>query len=174
MGRTKILQKMLLFLLGLLIFTEGNAMPFQISSDAFKNGAMIPTKFSCHGSDVSPVLSWSDAPKATKSFVLIMDDPDAPMGVWVHWILFNIPANITKLEENISQLPTGAVIGSNSWHRQSYNGPCPPSGTHRYFFKLYALDSILNLPAGSNKEAVEKAMHGHVLAIAELMGKYGS
>lgn len=164
--------KIVLFLTCLLLFTGSNAMAFKISSNAFDNESTIPVKYTCDGDDISPELTWQDPPENTKSFVLIMDDPDAPRGTWVHWVLFNIPVDVNHLKENIDQLPNGTLSGNNSWNRQGYGGPCPPDKMHRYFFKLYALDAKLDLPAGSDKAAVEKAMQGHILGNAELMGKY--
>lgn len=144
-----------------------------ITSSAFSVGAMIPSKYTCDGQDISPPLSWNDEPKNTVSFVLIHDDPDAPMGTWDHWILFNIDGKTTELAENVDVSTLSEIkLGRNSWRRNDYGGPCPPSGTHRYFFKLYALDTKLDLPEGSNKQDIEKAMAGHILAETELMGKY--
>ena len=149
-------------------------MPFELTSTAFKEGEPIPQKYSCKGEDISPPLAWGDPPEGTQSLALIMDDPDAPAGTWVHWIVFNLPAEVRDLPEN---MPTGmkfgdvaATFGLNSWGRNAYGGPCPPSGTHRYFFKLYALDTTLSLNAEVKKGTVESAMDGHVLAQTELMG----
>lgn len=147
-------------------------MSFKISSKAFDNGALIPVKYTCDGDDISPELSWQNPPDNTKSLALIMDDPDAPGGTWVHWVLFNIPSDVRGLKENIAQLPDHAISGKNSWNRQGYGGPCPPDKMHRYFFKLYALDTTLDLSADTDKSALEKAMQGHILGTAELMGKY--
>jgi Raf kinase inhibitor-like YbhB/YbcL family protein len=147
-------------------------MAFTVKSPNFSNNAVVPTHFTCDGDDLSPALEWAGAPQATKSFVLIMDDPDAPMGVWDHWLLFNIPSNVTKLEEGIKQLPEGAKRGKNSWQRNDYGGPCPPDREHRYFFKLYALDTVLDLPRGASKHEIERAMKSHILAQAELIGRY--
>ena len=148
----------------------------QLTSTAFTNGAEIPSEFSCDGRNISPELSWNGAPADTKSFVLIMHDPDAPMpNGFTHWLVYNIPANIDRLPENVpnqDQLPGGGIQGKNGSGKYGYTGPCPPSGTHRYYFKLYALDAILNPSVGSNKESLEMAMRGHVLAEAELMGRY--
>jgi len=147
----------------------------KLISSAFKEGEMIPSKYTCDGPDVSPPLEWSDAPAGTKSFALISDDPDAPVGTWVHWVIFNIPANEHKLEENVPKtevLKNGARQGKNDFGRLGYGGPCPPGGTHRYFFKLYALDRELDLRPGATKRDLLKAMEGHVLAEAYLMGKY--
>lgn len=145
---------------------------FSLSSKNFQANQMIPEKFTCDGSDYSPALEWFGAPDKTKSFVLIMDDPDAPIGMWDHWILFNIPSNATKLEENQQVLPHGTKMGNNSWNRGKYGGPCPPDREHRYFFKVYALDCLLNLAEGATKQEIESAMKGHILASAELIGIY--
>ena len=141
-----------------------------MSSPAFAAGHPIPQRFTINGPDVSPPLQIAGAPAGTKSFVLIVDDPDAPMGTWVHWVVWNIPAGTREIPEG--KLPAGAVQGRNSWGRASYGGPAPPSGTHRYFFKLYALDTELDLPPSAGKADVLKAIEGHVLARAELMGTY--
>ena len=146
-------------------------MNFELTSTAFAAGEPIPAKYTCDGADVSPPLQWSDPPQATQSFALIMDDPDAPVGTWDHWLLFNIPADSRSLPEQTSP-PRGSVDGKNSWGRTGYGGPCPPRGTHRYFFKLYALDTTLDLPTGTNKTELLRAMEGHILAQAELMGSY--
>lgn len=155
------------------VLTGGTGM--ELKSEAFKPGEMIPTKYTCDGPDVSPSLTWSDPPAGTKSFALISDDPDAPVGTWVHWVMWNIPADARALEENVPKkesLPNETKQGTTDFRRIGYGGPCPPSGTHRYFFKLYALDTTLNLPASTTKKDLEKAMQGHILAQAELMGKY--
>ena len=147
----------------------------KVTSAAFKEGDMIPRKFTCDDRDVSPPLAWSEAPPGAKSFALICDDPDVPVGTWVHWVLFNLPAATRELPENIAPEKTlafGERHGKNSWGRLGYGGPCPPSGTHRYFFKLYALDALLDLQPGATKAEVEKAMSDHILAQGQLMGKY--
>jgi hypothetical protein len=155
----------------------GGAMTLQISSSAFSAGDTIPKKFTCDGPDVSPKLNWIDSPANTQSFALIMDDPDAPVGTWVHWVLYDLPADTKELSEGMAkqeQLPNGARQGRNDFGRIGYGGPCPPPGKpHRYFFKLYALDTKLNLKAGVTKAEVERAMKGHILAQAELIGRYG-
>jgi len=170
------------FLLTLLVASifgqvRGGVMPFQIATTAFSAGGTIPKKFTCDGPDVSPQLSWKEAPAGTQSFALIMDDPDAPVGTWVHWVLYNVPANITELQEGVEkqeQLTSGALQGRNDFHKAGYGGPCPPPGKpHRYFFKLYALDTKLNLKAGGTKPDLERAMKGHILVDTELMGRYG-
>lgn len=144
----------------------------KIKSSAFKHEGLIPVKYSCNGDDISPPLAWSEVPKNTQSLVLILDDPDAPVGTWDHWILFNIPPTTTKLPENIHDFPEDIRFGQNSWKRNDYGGPCPPDKEHRYFFKLYALDTKLDLKNGAKKSIVLAAMKGHILAEAELMGRY--
>jgi len=138
-----------------------------IISPAFENKKPIPRKYTCDGDDVNPTLNISGVPEATKSLVLIVDDPDAPMGTWDHWIVWNIPPT-NKIEENT----VPGVEGLNDSRKHSYSGPCPPSGTHRYFFKVYALDTKLNLAPNSRKKDIEKAMKGHILAQGELVGLY--
>jgi len=164
--------------------TEGNVAPveessaaFELTSAAFAYGEPIPVKYSCDGEDISPPLVWGPPPEGTKSQALIMDDPDAPVGTWDHWILFNIPANTYGLEEalpitGINQASDFISVAKNSWGRNDYGGPCPPGGTHRYFFKLYALDTTLNLDEKADKKQVLSAMDGHILAESELMGIY--
>lgn len=155
---------------------EGDlAMGFILSSTVFAEGNPIPQKYSCDGEDISPPMQWTDPPEGTMSFALIADDPDAPVGTWVHWVLYNLPANINSLPEAFpsdADLADGSKNGENSWRRLGYGGPCPPSGTHRYFFKLYALDLILDMTAGATKEQLLQAMEGHILAETELMGTY--
>jgi Raf kinase inhibitor-like YbhB/YbcL family protein len=148
-------------------------MNMTLTSNAFRAGQSIPSKYSCIGRNISPDLAWSNVPEHTKSFALIVDDPDAPMGTWVHWVLFNISAATTGLPEDAgASLPTGGVLGKNSSGSAKYSGPCPPSGTHRYFFKLYALDTTLSLSEGVTKADLLKAMEGHILAQGELMGTF--
>ena len=142
----------------------------RITSPAFANHEPIPNKFSCHGEDVNPPLAIAGVPPEAKSLALVMDDPDAPRGVWVHWVLWNIPPHTARIDEN--SVPSGAVQGVNSWGRTGYGGPCPPSGTHRYFFKLYALKTPLELHPGAGKAALEKAMHGVMLQKSELVGTF--
>jgi len=157
---------------------EEGTVPFQLRSPAFEPGGEIPTRFTCQGRDVSPPLEWRDVPEGTRSLVLIVDDPDAPdparpRMTWVHWVVYNIPPTAGGLEEAASgrALPEGAREGLNDWKRTGYGGPCPPIGRHRYFHKLYALDTTLSLTEPT-KADVEKAMHGHVLAHTELIGTY--
>lgn len=148
---------------------EAPPIEMMITSPAFNEGEPIPVQFSCNGDDLSPELDWFGLPEETASLALIMDDPDAPVGTWDHWILFNIPADSTGLSEGITGL---GVDGQNSWNQTGYGGPCPPGGTHRYFFKLYALDITLDLEVGATKETLELAMEGHILDQVELMGTY--
>jgi hypothetical protein len=153
--------------------TEAITKPFTLTSSAFANGGSIPARYSCLGEEASPPLEWSGAPVGVKSFALIMDDPDAPMGTWVHWVLYNIPITAHGWPENTpddAELVNGAMQGENSGGEIDYGGPCPPSGTHRYFIKLYALDTMLDPGLGANKEQLLSAMQGHVLAQSELMG----
>jgi hypothetical protein len=142
----------------------------KIESPVFENQEEIPSKYTCDGQDINPPLEFSEIPERTKSLALIMDDPDAPMGTWVHWILWNISPERREISEN--SLPPGAIEGKNSWGRIGYGGPCPPSGSHRYFFKLYALDTQLELSSQADKAELEKAMEGHILEKAELIGLY--
>jgi Raf kinase inhibitor-like YbhB/YbcL family protein len=152
-------------------------MSLQMSSAAFSAGEAIPKKFTCDGPDVSPQLKWNDPPANTQSMALIMDDPDAPGSTWVHWVLYDLPANTRELPEGVAkqeQLASGAMQGRNDFEKTGYGGPCPPPGKpYRYFFKLYALDKKLNLKSGATKAELERAMKSHVLAQAELIGKYG-
>jgi len=150
-----------------------------IGSPSFAAGAAIPRRHTCEGGDLSPALSWSGVPPGAQALALIVDDPDAPdpaapRTTWVHWVLYNLPASATGLPEGVAAaaLPPGARVGTNDWRRAAYGGPCPPVGRHRYFFKLYALDATLPDLGAPTKTAVEKAMHGHVLAEAQLMGTY--
>jgi Raf kinase inhibitor-like YbhB/YbcL family protein len=155
-----------------------NAM--ELNSSAFAQFADIPGKYTCEGSDQSPPLAWSGVPTGAKSLALIVDDPDAPdpaapRMTWVHWVLYNIPPNVTRLEEGASrgpELPAGAVEGLNDWKREGYGGPCPPVGRHRYVHKLYALDAVLPVSKPATKATLERAMQGHILAQCELVGYY--
>ncbi|MGQ9493296.1 MAG: YbhB/YbcL family Raf kinase inhibitor-like protein [Anaerolineae bacterium] len=149
------------------------AAPFVLTSPAFEAGQSIPRQYTCDGQDMSPPLQWSEPPLETKSFALIVDDPDARG--WVHWMLYNLPAITRSLPEAIptgAELPDGSRQGKNSWGKMQYGGPCPPSGTHRYSFRLYALDILLDVPAGANVAALQRAMDGHILARAEFIGLY--
>lgn len=150
-------------------------MDIKIKSPAFVPGGKIPGKYTCDGMDISPPLAWTSGPEGTKTFALICDDPDAPMGTWVHWVLFNLPADIIEFRENVPperELESGAKQGTNDFRKIGYGGPCPPGGTHRYYFKLYALDTEINLEAGATKSELLKAMEGHILAEGQLMGRY--
>ncbi len=151
-------------------------MALSISSPVFQEGASIPTKYSCEGQDISPPLVWGESPAGTRAFVLIVDDPDAPGGVFTHWVLFNLPADSRELSEAVpaqSQLPNGALQGKNDFGKIGYGGPCPPPGRpHRYQFALYALDQPLDLKSGASKKQVLEAMQGHILAQGQLTGIY--
>ena len=152
------------------------AMSFALRSPDFADGANIPRPFTCDGEDRSPALEWSSAPPGTKTFALIADDPDAPAGTWVHWVIYNIPGATHALKggmEKKEQLADGSRQGRNDFHKTGYNGPCPPPGkAHRYFFKLYALSAELTLAPGATKSDVERAIEGHMLARTEWMGRY--
>lgn len=141
----------------------------KLTSPAFTHNGVIPSEYTCDGNDLSPPLVISDVPANAKSLALIMDDPDAPVGTWDHWVVFDISPSTTQIPKGTE--PQGTA-GRNSWGRKGYGGPCPPSGTHRYFFKLYALDTKLNLSEGATKKDLEKAMQGHIIAQAQLMGTY--
>jgi Raf kinase inhibitor-like YbhB/YbcL family protein len=163
------------------ISSEGPAtevtISMELTSEAFVNGQSIPAKYACTGRNISPALTWNEPPAGTQSFALIVDDPDAPMGTWVHWVLFNIKSDTRNLQEDLPITgknvdPNAIYVGKNSSGRIGYDGPCPPSGTHRYYFKLYALDTTINLLPGATKEQVLKEMEGHVLAQGELMGTF--
>ncbi len=150
-------------------------MEIKVTSPAFKESEFIPKKYTCDGENVSPAVEWTGVPDSAKVIALICDDPDAPRGTWVHWVVFNIPAGVNGLAENIqrtSTLPSGARQGINDSHELGYDGPCPPGGTHRYYFKVYALDKILALESGATKAQLLKAMEGHILGEGQLMGRY--
>ncbi len=155
----------------------GHTMPFALKTTAFQEGGSIPKKFTCDGADVSPALSWQDAPAGTQSFALIADDPDAPVGTWTHWTIWNIPAKTSALPEAVpktEESTDGTRQGRNDFKRIGYGGPCPPPGKpHRYFFKLYALGARLDVSAGAGRNELERAMKGRILSQAEIMGKYG-
>jgi len=154
-------------------------MPLTLTSPAFPHGGAIPMRYTCEGADLSPQLVWHGVPAGAQSLVLIVDDPDAPdpkapKMTWVHWLLYNLPSDSSGLAGGVAagQLPAGTLQGLNDWHRTGYGGPCPPVGKHRYFHKLYALDVKLPDLHQPSKGVLEKAMHGHVLAQAELIGLY--
>jgi hypothetical protein len=170
-------------MLGCLVTASGadqlqplKTMILPITSTAFAEGQPIPAKYSCEGRNISPPLQWTNMPANTKSIALIADDPDAPVGTWVHWVLYDLPANATGLPEDVAKtqfISGNARQGLNSWPHLGYGGPCPPPGKpHRYFFKLYALDAMLGLKPGLTKKDLLKAMEGHVLAEGQLMGTY--
>jgi hypothetical protein len=159
--------------------TEENSLEsatrFDLVSDAFLQGFPIPEDYTCKGRDISPQLTWDAPPAGTQSLVLIMDDPDAPGGTWTHWVLYNIPAGSYELPQAVfpyERLDDGSLHGKNSWDIIGYRGPCPPSGTHRYFFHLYALDTELDLPGSVKQSQLENAMAGHIIGYAELMGTF--
>ena len=150
-------------------------MAIDLKSPAFEEGSAIPTRYTCDGQDISPPLSWSSVPDDTRSLALVTYDPDAPGGTFVHWVLFNLPPDARELAEDIPDqetLPSGAAQGVNGFGKVGYMGPCPPSGTHRYFFEIYALDTTLDLGAGTTREDLDGAIQGHVLAEGRLMGTY--
>ena len=150
-------------------------MAITVTSTAFTEGGMIPKKYTCDDRDISPQLSWSGVPAGAKSLALICDDPDAPVGTWVHWVVYNIPPSEKGLPEQATAekgLPAGTRQGINDFRKKDYGGPCPPGGTHRYFFKVYALDAQLTLGDGARKQDLLKAMEGHVLGQGQLMGRY--
>ncbi len=176
-------RKTAAFLLGAPIvaatFALGAESPakMEIKTPAFENGADIPRKYTCDGADVSPALAWEGAPAGSKTFALVADDPDAPVGTWVHWVFYDLPATTKDLTEGVAAaetLPDGAKQGLNDFRKVGYGGPCPPPGpAHRYFFKLYALDAPTNLKPRATKQQLLDAMKGHILAEAQLMGRYG-
>lgn len=179
------MQKVLFYFIAVLILIcplavsaetkGGKEMNINVGSTAFTEGGMIPKQYTCDGADMSPSLSWSRMPEGTKSIAVIADDPDAPGGMWVHWVVYNLPPDLTGLPENVppqKTLANGGIQGQTDFRRIGYGGPCPPSGTHRYFFKVYALDAVLDLAPGAIKKRLLNAMEGHILAEGELMGKY--
>jgi len=150
-------------------------MEIKIMSSAFEDGGLIPAKYTCDGADISVPLQWDAVPEGTKSIAVICDDPDAPMGTWVHWVLFNLPAETRELAENVpadATLANGAKQGITDFGRIGYGGPCPPSGTHRYFFRIYALDTAVDLTSNAKKHDLLEAMEGHILGQGRLIGKY--
>ncbi len=173
---TRTLRKSALPLACCLALTlTASAHAFELKSPAFRQESEIPQLYTCQGKDISPPLAWSDMPAGTRSLALICDDPDAPIGTWVHWVYYNIPVTVTALPEAMpkTERPSpGGIHGKSSFRDFGYGGPCPPWGTHRYFFRLYALDTSLNLEPGATKKDVLKAIQGHILGTAELMGTY--
>ncbi|RKY46151.1 MAG: YbhB/YbcL family Raf kinase inhibitor-like protein [Candidatus Omnitrophota bacterium] len=168
-------MKKFLILIFLLLITR-LSFALELKSSAFGNGDYIPSRYTCDSLNFSPPLEWEGVPPQTKSFVIICDDPDAPFKVWVHWVIYNIPSSKRKLEENIpcqGVLADGTLQGVNDFKRLGYGGPCPPPGAaHRYFFKIYALDTILDLKEGASKREVLEKMKGHILDKGELVGLY--
>src|SRR5437660_1714684 len=156
--------------------TKGeDKMTLKLTSTAFDEGGMIPARYTCDGENVSPPLAWSGVPTGTKTLALVADDPDAPRGTWTHWLIYQIPATEKGLPENVparDTLDSGARQGANDFKKTGYGGPCPPTGTHRYFFKLYALDTDLTLPPGATKDQLLKALENHIVAQGQLMGRY--
>ncbi len=151
-------------------------MGIELFSPAFKEGELIPRKYTCDGPNLSPPLQWQNVPAGTKSLALICDDPDAPAGTWVHWVIFNLPPHLSGLPENVppqKELPDGSLQGKNDFGQIGYGGPCPPYGIHRYFFKIYALDIKLDLKSGATKSQLLSFMEGHILSQGQLMGRYG-
>ncbi|MDX1664198.1 MAG: YbhB/YbcL family Raf kinase inhibitor-like protein [Candidatus Promineifilaceae bacterium] len=145
-----------------------------LRSPAFTEGDFIPPQYTCDGADIAPPLTWHDLPSDVESYALIVDDPDAPGGTWTHWIVYNIPPEVEEFPEDLSSEhePALGVEGVNSWGESGYRGPCPPEGEHRYFFKLFALNTVLDLEAGADRDAVLEAINGHILAEGQLMGVY--
>lgn len=155
---------------------DSSPLGFRIESTAFKEGESIPSRFTCESEDISPALSWTEPPAGTRSFVLIVEDPDAPGGIWTHWVVYNLPPRVQQMPENVAKqdhVPGGGLQGVNSFGHAGYGGPCPPPGSaHRYFFRLYALDTVLNLKPGADRQEVLAAAKGHVLGKTHLMGRF--
>ena len=165
----------LIALWGCAVYSEETQMPFTLTSSAFRNGQPIPSRYTCDGQDLSPPLAWTDPPPGTKGLALISDDHDAPGNTWVHWVVYSLPSTLRQLPDGLppdEQLPDGTQQGLTDFGRTGYGGPCPPSGTHRYFFTLYALDTRLSVPPRVTKLQLDEAMQGHTLAQAQLMGTY--
>jgi Raf kinase inhibitor-like YbhB/YbcL family protein len=154
------------------IALSAHLMGLSLQSPAFEPNQAIPQIYSCKGKNISPPLEWKEVPAGTEAFALIVYDPDAPSGIWYHWIVINIPADTRSLSEGITTLPKGSKLVANSWKRNHYDGPCPPSGTHRYIFELTALDSPLNLPASATMEEIVQAIKQHQLAQTQLVGLF--
>ena len=177
MLKNKVIFLLILLLSKILLYGGDKMAALHIYSPAFDNGDEIPSKYTCDGADINPPLSWTGVKENARSLVLIVDDPDAPdphapKMTWVHWIIYNITPHVKGLEENIKLLPAKALEGINDWKRTGYGGPCPPIGRHRYFFKLYALDTTLEFEHLPTKPELEKAMQGHIIQRAELIGLY--
>jgi len=170
-GITRTVLLFMFFFISPIFFVEATDMgTLKLSSPAFKHNDPIPSKYTCDGADVNPPLVIVNTPLTAKSLALIVDDPDAPAGTWVHWVVWNIDPTTDEIRENT--VPSGALQGINDFRKHDYGGPCPPSGTHRYFFKLYALDTMLNLGPKANKAELEHAMKGHIIVQGELIGLY--
>ena len=155
--------------------SQSGPQKIKLTSAAFIDGAAIPSPYTCEGANVSPPLAWDTLPASARTLALIADDPDAPGGTWTHWVYFNLPASVKALTENVpaeERPAVGGMQGANDFRKTGYGGPCPPSGTHRYFFKLYALDTALSLASGATKDQVLKAMQGHIVAEGQLIGTY--
>jgi Raf kinase inhibitor-like YbhB/YbcL family protein len=168
---TRTVLLFIFFFVSPVIFMEAQDMgTLKLSSPAFKHNDAIPSKYTCDGADINPPLVIENAPLGAKSFALIVDDPDAPAGNWVHWVVWNIDPTTIEIRENT--VPPRALQGINDFRKHDYGGPCPPSGTHRYFFKLYALDMMLSISPKSNKAELERVMKGHIVAQGELIGLY--
>jgi len=163
---------LLIFIFMASISKSQTSSNFKLISSAFEEGKPIPAKYTCDGANIPPPLSWSGVTEKTKSYAIIMDDPDAPMGTWVHWVIYNIPGTVTSLEEKKSVAEIKAIEGLNSWNEKGYNGPCPPGGTHHYNFKLYALDKSLTPKEGMTKAELLEAMKGHILGETTLTGLF--
>ncbi len=165
------MRRICVYLLAIIgLWKEGSAM--QLTSPSFAHNGEIPPIHTCVGNDESPALKWKDIPVGVKSFSLVCEDPDAPHGTWDHWVLYNIPSSIMALKEGSAPLPPGCQQGLNSWDKTGYGGPCPPSGEHRYFFTLYALDVSLEFEKTPTKHVLKEAMKGHILAEATLVGRF--
>jgi len=164
------LMVLVLLFSGSLVKEVSATAALQITSTAFQNNGHIPRQYTCDGKDINPPLMIANCPQGTRSIALICDDPDAPVGIWVHWVIWNIDPGVKEIKENT--VPQGAVEGMNDFRKHAYGGPCPPSGTHRYFFKVYALDTMLNISPNASKADLEKAMKGHILGEGQLIGLY--
>lgn len=153
-----------------IIFAQGN---FSIQSNSFNNGKKIPNQYTCLGADISPPISWSNIPAKTQSLVLIVSDPDAPLGTWYHWVVFNIPPTATGFKENIQDYPANTIVGNSSYNKNRYNGPCPPPGKlHHYLFTLYALNTKMPFPAGTDAKVLQDAMKKNIIGTTELTGLF--
>jgi Raf kinase inhibitor-like YbhB/YbcL family protein len=168
----KALRFFVVFILVANVCVSQTSSGFKLISSAFEEGKRIPARYTCDSSNVSPPLSWTGFPGKTKSFAIIMDDPDAPMGTWVHWVIYNIPGTVTSLGEKGTAAEIKAMDGLNSWDEKGYNGPCPPDGMHHYNFKIYALDQTLTPKEGMTKDELVEAIKGHILSETKLTGLF--